>query len=655
MIGETIGGRYEILRPLGEGGMGAVFEARHTGTGRRVALKTIHPGKVKSQQLLARFRIEARAAGSIESEHVVQVFDVDVDETRRMPFLAMEYLSGEDLDAMLDRLGTLPQELALRIGVQTCLGLEKAHAQGILHRDIKPANLIISERDGGERRVKIVDFGLAKALDDSEASDGKSLTVTGMLLGSPQYMSPEQARGQKGLDARTDVWSLGMVLYQALTGRTAFKGVTPIPRLLEAITSQPVASIRETAPWVDVGIASAIERALEIDPAKRHASAHALREALTVFLRDGLTITKDMIVAGPKPTQPAAKVAQNDIATVAKPAPQKEVVAPPIAGAMPIKPTKVSGKATVEGGATAAPATEPLPKIVIPIEVSSEKQALPARAPAGGTLVSGQGPAPTVRGESRALSADPAPPTQRMESPLDAAEHAPALPKTAIPKAPPVAEPTRSSLPVSTILLAGAAAAVLAVAVVWVTRRDVTGVTPAAPERAGAVSVSSAGLTTAAATKTAKISVLPHPLTGKWKTDTGKSLEAVTVGDDIEFRVADLKGFAEQGYLLGERRFTLRPKAGETERFDVIDHVRPLPLTGMAFDESARASCLVEYTNVPGKPLTARLEKGKLIVVSTYMVPAKAMFESTGNRISKCKDLEGSVVSAVDNPLTRVD
>src|SRR4051812_22439069 len=166
--------------------MGAVYEGRHTGTGRRVAIKVITGELAKNPDLVARFEIEARAAGAIESEHIAQVLDVGVDEAQGAPFLAMELLEGEDLHHLFGRLGAIPTDLALRIGVQACLGLEKAHAQGIVHRDIKPANLFLSERDAGELRVKVLDFGIAKVTTTAlEATTTKGpLTRMGTFLGS---------------------------------------------------------------------------------------------------------------------------------------------------------------------------------------------------------------------------------------------------------------------------------------------------------------------------------------------------------------------------------------------------------------------------------------------------------------------------------------
>ncbi len=220
--GDVLGGRYALVRQLGEGAMGCVYEARHMATGRRLALKVIHRRLAADEALVRRFQAEARAAGRIESEHVAQVVDVDTDAASGVPYLVMEYLVGEDVEALLRRLGPLPPALAARIAAQACFGLERAHAAGIVHRDVKPANLFLAEKDTGERVVKVVDFGVAKLGGDE--APGSALTRTGGLVGSPLYMSPEQARGVRDIDARTDVWSLGVVLYQMLAGEAPTRG-----------------------------------------------------------------------------------------------------------------------------------------------------------------------------------------------------------------------------------------------------------------------------------------------------------------------------------------------------------------------------------------------------------------------------------------------
>src|SRR5580692_6019136 len=187
--GQTSIGKYTIVRKLGEGGMGEVYEGRHSGTGRRVAIKVITGMHSRNESLIQRFELEARAAGTIESEHIVAVLDVGRDESSGAPFLVMEYLVGEDVQHLCERLGPMAPDLALRVGVQALLGLAKAHAQGIVHRDIKPANLFLTERDGGERCVKVLDFGIAKASSEFDSGEKKRpITRTGSFVGSPLYM-----------------------------------------------------------------------------------------------------------------------------------------------------------------------------------------------------------------------------------------------------------------------------------------------------------------------------------------------------------------------------------------------------------------------------------------------------------------------------------
>ncbi|WP_437524981.1 serine/threonine-protein kinase [Sorangium sp. So ce726] len=297
MIGTTIGGRYEIVRQLGQGGMGAVYEARHTGMRRRVALKLISADIRKNPGLLARFELEARAAGGLESQHVAHVLDVGRDDAQGVPFMAMEYLAGEDVQELIHRLGPLPVELALRIAAQTCLGLQKAHEARIVHRDIKSANLFLAERDGGERVAKILDFGIAKVkMDEMPATEG-GITQTGAILGSPLYMSPEQARGRKSIDHRSDLWSLGVVLYQMLAGRVPHAGIDSLGELIIMICSEPAPSVQDPAPWVEAEVARLVAKALEIDPAARYQSAEEMLLDLKALIQGSLVIEEAMVAA----------------------------------------------------------------------------------------------------------------------------------------------------------------------------------------------------------------------------------------------------------------------------------------------------------------------------------------------------------------------
>ncbi|XYH94553.1 serine/threonine-protein kinase [Sorangium sp. So ce1128] len=293
MIGRTLDDRYAIHRLLGQGGMGAVYEARHTGTGRRVAVKVIL-GQAADDDLVRRFQREARAVGAVESEHIAQVFDTGRDRETGAPYIAMEFLEGEDVQALIERLGPLPVDLALRIGLQACLGLERAHEAGIVHRDIKPANLFLARKQGGQRVIKLLDFGVAKVADNSLGNGG--MTKSGALLGSPLYMSPEQARGSGAVDARSDIWSLGISLYHALSGQRPNQHLTGLGELVLAICTTPVRWIQEVAPWVPPEVAHVVHRALVIDPAGRTASAAELAAALRAFLPNGEAIVDAMLV-----------------------------------------------------------------------------------------------------------------------------------------------------------------------------------------------------------------------------------------------------------------------------------------------------------------------------------------------------------------------
>ena len=299
MIGSIIDAKYEVRRLIGQGGMGAVYEAAHAGTGRRCAVKVINSeGLTRDPNIVSRFQREARAAGAIDTQYIAQVLDAGVDRETGLPFLVVEYLEGQDLQQLLKRVGPLLPDTVLRMAAQVCLGLQKAHDAKVVHRDIKPANLFLTERDAGEIIVKMLDFGIAKVkMDEAQNTENAELTRTGNLLGSPMYMSPEQARGQRGIDHRTDVYSLGAVMYQALSGHTPFQHATALGELILFVCSEPPPPLQDHAPWVPPEIAAIVHRCLAKASAERYQSATELFEALQPLLPNGWGIHRDMLVS----------------------------------------------------------------------------------------------------------------------------------------------------------------------------------------------------------------------------------------------------------------------------------------------------------------------------------------------------------------------
>ncbi len=300
MLGTTLDGKYRIDRLLGAGAMGSVYEAQHASTGRRVAIKVISSTDLAANaKLVARFQREARAAGAIDTQHITQVLDAGVDRESNLPFLVMEYLAGSDLSALLKRLGKLAPDLTLRIVAQACLGLQKAHEAGVIHRDIKPANLFLARRDAGEIVVKLLDFGIAKlTMEQAEDAESAALTRTGSMLGSPLYMSPEQARGNtKNIDSRADIWSLGVVLYQSLTGRTPWHEITALGELILAICQDAPRPVQELAPWVSDEVAAVVHKALHKRADERYQTAKEMFEAIRPLIANSWTIHDDMLVS----------------------------------------------------------------------------------------------------------------------------------------------------------------------------------------------------------------------------------------------------------------------------------------------------------------------------------------------------------------------
>jgi serine/threonine-protein kinase len=316
MEGRVLAGKYELTRLLGQGGMGAVYEARNH-LGKRYAVKLLlKPEFAQDAGLTARFFKEAKASAAIESEHIVQVYDTGVDPDTSFPFIIMELLKGEDLEHTIARVGAINVVGAARVISQASMGLGRAHEAGIVHRDIKPANIFMTAKENGDSVVKILDFGIAKqTMDALSSSEGAGLTKTGSMLGTPLYMSPEQAQGLKTLDGRTDIWSLGMCLYEALSGRTPWGDVDTLGALILSICSRDVMPLQDIAPWVPPELAQVVHRCLQRDVNQRMPSALALVQALQPFCGGSVTINPDVLLgvedAQRLQVQPRAEIVQS--------------------------------------------------------------------------------------------------------------------------------------------------------------------------------------------------------------------------------------------------------------------------------------------------------------------------------------------------------
>ncbi len=288
--GTSLGPGYVVTRRLGGGAMGSVYEA-HAAGGARVAIKVLQSpskpgGPGDAEERRARFLREAAVSATLRHPNVVPVLDHGIDDERSLPYLVMPLLEGEDLAAVLDRVGTLEPETAIAIIVQACEGLAAAHARGVVHRDVKPSNLFLERTgDGNLVTVRVTDFGLAKALDGSPDGAGAAggrgaLTATGRFMGTPQYVSPEQAISAKHVDLRTDVYSLAMSLYHALSGRPAFAHVRSFMGLVLELTAHEAPHLQSAAPWVSPAVTRIVHAALLRDPRLRCPSASELALAL---------------------------------------------------------------------------------------------------------------------------------------------------------------------------------------------------------------------------------------------------------------------------------------------------------------------------------------------------------------------------------------
>ena len=274
-VGDVIGGKYRLLKQLGEGGMGLVFEGFHERLNQRVAVKVLRPSLMGDRESVARFEREARAAGQLRGVHAARIIDVDATADG-VPFLVMELLEGRDLSSELALRTRLPVGEAVEYVLQACAAMAEAHAVGVVHRDLKPSNLFLC-LEGDRPVLKVLDFGISKILSETDAR----VTSTQVTVGTPLYMSPEQIRSARVVDDRADIWALGVILYELLAGTTPFTG-SPTAAVASIVTDTPP-RLRDFCPEVPPGVEAVVQRALQKRPDDRFADVVAFAEALYPF------------------------------------------------------------------------------------------------------------------------------------------------------------------------------------------------------------------------------------------------------------------------------------------------------------------------------------------------------------------------------------
>jgi serine/threonine-protein kinase len=303
--GDVLLDRYRVIRQLGAGGMGVVYEAVNLRTGRRVAIKCLNPESALDPVALRRFEGEARGATSIGNPHIIDVIDMDA-LPNGVHFIVLEYLDGTELGRELKTHGPFQVRRAVSIVLQMCEALALAHEKGIIHRDLKPANVFLIERDGNPDYVKILDFGISKFREPG--SDAQSLTETGKILGTPLYMAPEQMMNAKGASPRADLYALGCILFAALTGRPPFVAENLV-ELIVKVQQEPLPDVRSLRPDVPRELAAVVHKLLARDPDERFTDCAALHAALQPFVGQPVwTVTPATEQGRTTPDAPSANV-----------------------------------------------------------------------------------------------------------------------------------------------------------------------------------------------------------------------------------------------------------------------------------------------------------------------------------------------------------
>ncbi|MBK9030623.1 MAG: protein kinase [Myxococcales bacterium] len=371
ILGMIVDGRYRVVELIGEGGMGKVYLAEHIDIGKKVALKVLHPSYSRMPDLVERFRREARAASKIGHPHIVDVTDSGTTADGSAYFV-MEFLQGVELGSVIEREGALEVGRAVRITQQICRALAAAHTAGIIHRDLKPENVFLTIRDGTTDFVKVLDFGIAKTTEAEEARERK-LTSPGMAMGTPEYMAPEQAAGRPA-DARCDVYALGAILYEMLTGVPPYQGDNFMEILTKKATVDPVAPIhlRSTIP---APVSALVAEAMARNPDDRPATMEAFEYELTKCMAGRGTAvaqilgmsTDQHLVASLNPGLSGRTI---DSGVFARPTSSPALMVPrtqtPIPGALMASPSTPTSSARVD--VVAAPMADPAESLALPLQ-----------------------------------------------------------------------------------------------------------------------------------------------------------------------------------------------------------------------------------------------------------------------------------------------
>ncbi len=379
---DLLDGQFQILQKIGSGGMGSVYKAAQPAMNRMVAVKILHPKLTNRKDLVSRFRREARAMSHLTHPNTVKVFLYGDLEDGSL-YIVMEYLEGRNLNQMVRKEGPLPVERAIPVLIQVCGALQEAHLQGIIHRDLKPENIFLSTNGGLRDYPKVLDFGLAKVTERELRPGSIMLTQEGMVFGTPEFMSPEQAQG-KPLDARSDIYSLAVILYEVLTGKLPFDARTPMEYIQMHVTRPPI-PIDERVPGrrFAEGFDAVMRKALEKRPEDRYGSAADFAQALKPFA--GMA-GKGYTAMMPRGTAEAIHDAAP--APAPAPAPAEVAAAPaapsPVALAPAAEPPHVSHHASPHHASPHhAPAPVSRPGVARTVKMSSVPGTLPVTTPQG--------------------------------------------------------------------------------------------------------------------------------------------------------------------------------------------------------------------------------------------------------------------------------